>query len=31
MRRAGSSGRKGHEFDESISTYDRNLGNDPCK
>ncbi len=31
MRRAGAIGRKGHEFDESISTYDRNLGNDPCK
>jgi hypothetical protein len=31
MRRVGAAGRKGHEFDESISTYDRNLGNDPCK
>ena len=31
MRRAGSAGRKSHEYDESISTYDRNLGNDPCK
>ena len=31
MRRAGAVGRKGHEYDESISTYDRNLGNDPCK
>jgi hypothetical protein len=31
MRRAGSAGRNGHEYDESISTYDRNLGNDPCK
>lgn len=31
MRRAGAIGRKGHEFDESISTYDRNIGNDPCK
>ena len=31
MRRAGSIGRKGHEFDESISSYDRNIGNDPCK
>ena len=31
MRRAGAIGRKGHEFDENISTYDRNIGNDPCK
>ena len=31
MRRAGAIGRKGHEFDESISSYDRNVGNDPCK
>jgi hypothetical protein len=31
MRRAGAIGRKGHEFDESISTYDRNIGNGPCK
>ena len=31
MRRAGAIGRKGREFDESISTYDRNLGKDPCK
>lgn len=31
MHRAGSAGRKGHEYDEEISTYDRNLGNDPCK
>lgn len=31
MRRAGAVGRKGHEYDESVSTYDRNLGNDPCK
>lgn len=31
MRRAGAAGRKGHEYDESISSYDRNLGNDPCK
>ena len=30
MRRAGSIGRSGHEFDESISTYDKNLGRDPC-
>ncbi|MEP6482959.1 MAG: DUF4124 domain-containing protein [Rudaea sp.] len=31
MRRAGSIGRKGHAFDEAISSYDRNVGNDPCK
>ena len=31
MRRAGAIGRKGHEFDERISSYDRNVGNDPCK
>ena len=30
MRRAGSIGRSGHEFDEQISTYDKNLGRDPC-
>ena len=30
MRRAGSIGRSGHEFDEHISTYDKNLGRDPC-
>jgi hypothetical protein len=31
MQRAGAVGRKGHEYDESVSTYDRNLGKDPCK
>ncbi len=31
MGRAGAAGRKGHDYDETISTYDRNLGNDPCK
>jgi hypothetical protein len=31
MGRAGAAGRKGHEYDEPVSTYDRNLGNDPCK
>ena len=31
MNRAGTAGRKGREYDETISTYDRNLGNDPCK
>jgi hypothetical protein len=30
MRRAGSIGRGGHEYDEQISTYDKNLGRDPC-
>lgn len=30
MRRAGSISRGGHEFDEHISTYDKNLGRDPC-
>lgn len=30
MRRAGSIGRSGHEYDEQISTYDKNLGRDPC-
>ena len=28
---AGSIGRRGHEHDESISSYDRNLGRDPCR
>jgi uncharacterized protein DUF4124 len=28
---AGSIGRAGHEHDESMSTYDRNLGRDPCR
>jgi hypothetical protein len=31
MGRAGSAGRKGRDYDETISTYDRNLGKDPCK
>lgn len=30
MRRAGAIGRGGHEHDEQISTYDKNLGRDPC-
>lgn len=30
MRRAGAIGRSGHEFDEQVSTYDKNLGRDPC-
>lgn len=28
---AGSIGRAGHEHDESVSTYERNLGRDPCR
>lgn len=31
MSRAGAAGRKGRDYDETISTYDRNLGKDPCK
>lgn len=30
MRRASSIGRGGHEYDEHVSTYDKNLGRDPC-
>lgn len=30
MRRAGALGRNGHAFDEDVSTYDKNLGRDPC-
>lgn len=29
--RAGAIGRAGHEHDEAVSTYDRNLGRDPCR
>ncbi|HEY2396216.1 MAG TPA: DUF4124 domain-containing protein [Rudaea sp.] len=28
---AGSIGRSGHQHDEDVSTYDRNLGRDPCR
>ena len=28
---AGSIGRAGHARDENVSTYDRNLGRDPCR
>lgn len=28
---AGSIGRAGHQHDEDVSTYDRNLGRDPCR
>ncbi|HVT32761.1 MAG TPA: DUF4124 domain-containing protein [Rhodanobacteraceae bacterium] len=31
IERAGSIGRSGHERDERVSTYDRNLGRDPCR
>lgn len=31
MRRAGAVGRNGHEHDEDVSTYERNLGHDPCR
>jgi len=31
MASAGSIGRAGHERDENVSTYDRNLGRDPCR
>lgn len=31
MASAGSIGRAGHEHDDSISAYDRNLGRDPCR
>lgn len=28
---AGAIGRSGHQHDEDVSTYDRNLGRDPCR
>ena len=31
IRRAGAIGRSGHEHDEQVSTYERNLGHDPCR
>jgi len=31
MHRAGAISRAGHEHDEDVSTYDRNLGRDPCR
>jgi hypothetical protein len=31
MHRAGAIGRRGHEHDEVVSTYERNLGHDPCR
>jgi hypothetical protein len=30
MRRASAIGRSGHRYDEDVSTYDKNLGRDPC-
>ena len=30
-RRMGSAGRAGRERDETVSTYDKNLGRDPCR
>ena len=30
IRRAGAIGRQGHEHDQVVSTYDHDLGNDPC-
>jgi hypothetical protein len=31
IERAGAIGRSGHENDERVSTYERNLGRDPCR
>jgi len=31
IHRAGALSRDGHEFDEQVSTYEHNLGHDPCK
>ncbi len=31
MQRAGASGRSGHTSDEVVSSYDKNLGRDPCR
>ena len=30
IQRAGSAGRAGHEHDEVVSSYEHNLGRDPC-
>jgi len=30
IRRAGAVGRRGHEHDQVVSTYERDLGHDPC-
>jgi hypothetical protein len=31
LARAGSIGRNGHEHDETVSTYDKHAGRDPCR
>jgi hypothetical protein len=31
IHRAGAIGRNGHEFDEHVSSYEHDLGRDPCK
>lgn len=31
LRRAGAAGRRGRNHDEDVSTYDKNLGRDPCR
>ena len=31
IHRAGAIGRNGHEFDEAVSTYEHDLGHDPCR
>jgi len=31
LARAGSIGRSGHEHDETVSTYDKHAGRDPCR
>lgn len=31
LRRAGAAGRKGRDHDQDASSYDKNLGRDPCR
>jgi len=31
IHRAGAIGRNGHEHDDTVSTYEHNLGRDPCR
>jgi len=31
IHRAGAIGRAGHEHDDDVGTYERNLGRDPCR
>lgn len=31
LRRAGAASRRGRDHDEDVSTYDKNLGRDPCR